>query len=629
MKPFLKRLAPWILLLTLLTACIRPSALRQGNSPSPEPPIPSPDLVQNALAAGNHSLSMTVDGMRRTYILHIPPAIEENQPLPLIIVLHGAYGTGRKMQLGLGFDPYADSRGFYVAYPDAYQKPGERLTARWNDGRGTLESSLVGVDDVKFITSLVEEIAAQVPLDRRGVFVTGASNGGMMTYRLGCETRGIFAGIAPVISNIPEPIFETCSPQPPLNFLAINGDADPFVPFEGGEICAGTPSRLCEGGWVVSQSDSLSKFAVANGCDAQPQSVLLPTLVEDGTSIEGQTYANCASDAQVKAYIVHNGGHTWPPREGQLEASGLATGNLDATLLIVDFFLGAAPSTPSSYQGENITYKTVAGSDPSLLMLDVYSSPGARSAPVVIFIHGGSWIAGDKSNVKKSPRFIEFFQKNNAILVSANFRLMQSELSPGITFRDQASDVASMVRWARDHISEYGGDPDRITLFGYSAGAHLVALVGTDERYLEAEGLDISAVDSVMCFDVDTYDIPRAIAESRDFNYPAAAVNLPKYFTNEIEIQRAASPMSYIDPTKKHPAFLVVYAAYPSGGSGKLQELSKRQSELFVQALQTAGVSAILYGDLNLTHTQLVMQFGDPAFGLTIATQDFLDEFFW
>jgi polyhydroxybutyrate depolymerase len=76
---------------------------------------------------------MTVDGLERTYILHVPPAASE--PLPLILVLHGTYGTGRKMQFGLGFDPHADQRGFYVAYPNptsAKPPAGTMGAARWN-----------------------------------------------------------------------------------------------------------------------------------------------------------------------------------------------------------------------------------------------------------------------------------------------------------------------------------------------------------------------------------------------------------------------------------------------------------------------------------------------------------------
>lgn len=303
-------------------------------------PTMTPTPFQNILGSGNHPLKMTVDGRERTYILHVPSAAQDSQPLPLIVVLHGSYGTGRKMQLALGFDSYADAYGFYVAYPDAYQTPGENETARWNDGRGTLESSDQDIDDVAFLTGMVSEIGSLVAVDRSQVFVTGASNGGIMSYRLGCETSGVFTGIAPVIANIAEPIYGTCQPQPAIKFLAINGDADTFIPFEGGEVCSDVSRLFCEGGFVRSFSESVGRFAVANGCAASPQITILPMVIEDGTFVEEQRYTNCASGASVSGYIIHNGGHTWPPLKGQLDGSGQPTGNLDATELIVKFFLG-------------------------------------------------------------------------------------------------------------------------------------------------------------------------------------------------------------------------------------------------------------------------------------------------
>ncbi|MEW5941751.1 MAG: alpha/beta hydrolase, partial [Chloroflexota bacterium] len=249
----------------------------------------------------------------------------------------------------------------------------------------------------------------------------------------------------------------------------------------------------------------------------------------------------------------------------------------------------------------DIVYKQAEGVDPSLLMLDVYSGPEMESAPVVVFIHGGTWTGGDKSNAHRSAKFLDFFRGNGAVVVSANIRLQQSDLSPNITYREQAADVASVVRWTRDHIAEYGGDPNRLALFGYSSGAHLVALVGADESYLRAEGLDRSALLAVMCFDVDAYDIPRAIAEGKDYGYPIAAVNLPKYFTSDMETQKAASPMTYVEAGHSYPAFLVVYTGYASDQVDKVMELSKRQAELFVEALVNAGARASLFGDLNLS----------------------------
>ncbi|GAB4489750.1 MAG: PHB depolymerase family esterase [Anaerolineales bacterium] len=310
----MKRYLP-LLLIFLLSACVRPSS--------------------DSLRPGNHDLSLEVDGRTRTFILHVPPAARQGEPLPLLIVLHGGGGTGQKMQRFLGFDDDADERGFYVAYPDSYHSPGEQGTFHWNDGRGTERTS--NVDDVKFILEMIAEIGRRTPLDASRVYVTGASNGGMMTYRLGCETQGVFAGIAPVIANIPQPIYATCQPSTPLSFLAINGSADPLIPLQGGQVCEDIRVG-CAGGEVVSQTDSVRRFAAANGCDPAPQSINLPPEVEDGTFVEQQTYANCAGGVQVVAYIVHNGGHTWPPRPGQLPAAGAQSRNLDATRVIVDFF---------------------------------------------------------------------------------------------------------------------------------------------------------------------------------------------------------------------------------------------------------------------------------------------------
>jgi polyhydroxybutyrate depolymerase len=314
MKPLFMVYAVFLFMF-LLTACVRP----------------------NREAGKNIDFSLDVDGRTRTWILHVPPMPDADEPLPLLVVLHGTYGTGSKMQRALGFDAYADQHGFYVAYPDAYQTPGERDTARWNDGRGTLASSLQEIDDVRFIIEMIAEIGRHVALDTRRVSVTGASNGGMMTYRLGCETSAVFAGIAPVIANIPEPIFAACTPQASLDFLSINGNLDPFIPIDGGDVCENVRFG-CEGGQVVSQAQSVAKFAQSNGCEPDPLIESLPVSEQDGTSVEVQTFATCQSEARVLAYLVQGGGHTWPPLPSQLQASGPRTKNLDATRVIVDFF---------------------------------------------------------------------------------------------------------------------------------------------------------------------------------------------------------------------------------------------------------------------------------------------------
>jgi polyhydroxybutyrate depolymerase len=201
-----------------------------------------------------------------------------------------------------------------------------------------LSSSAQNINDVKFITAMIEDIAAKVPLDKNRVYLTGAANGGMMAYRLGCETSGVFAGIAPVIGNIPEPIYSSCNPTAPIDFLSINGGADPIIPLDGGTVCENVRFG-CEGGVIVSRAESVNKFAAADGCSLDPSIETLPALVNDGTWVEKLTYTGCQSGTRAISYIVQNGGHAWPPRRPQVRSGGAQTGNLDASEVIVNFFL--------------------------------------------------------------------------------------------------------------------------------------------------------------------------------------------------------------------------------------------------------------------------------------------------
>lgn len=281
-------------------------------------------------------------GLDRRYILTQPERRTHDGPLPLIIVLHGTYGSGAKMQQALGFDKYVNRYGFAVAYPDAYTPPGSKRTLRWNDGRETLGSTNAGVNDVQAIRDLVEDVARRIPLDRERIFVTGASNGGIMSYRLACEAADLIAGAAPVIGNIAEPLRHSCSPIRPVSLLAINGTDDPFIPLNGGTVCKNVSRTFCEGGEVVSSLNSLEVFARRAGCRLTPRHTLIPPVVQDGTQVELIRFEACTSapGKTVQAYWIHGGGHTWPPRSGQLgEKSGKASGNIDATQEVIRFFL--------------------------------------------------------------------------------------------------------------------------------------------------------------------------------------------------------------------------------------------------------------------------------------------------
>jgi polyhydroxybutyrate depolymerase len=226
----------------------------------------------------------------RHYELFVPT---DTPNLPLVIALHGAGGTGRQMQRFAGFDNIAAREQFLVAYPDG-------VDHHWNDGRGAVNT---GVDDVAFIASLIDEIAGVHAIDRTRVYVTGASNGAMMTYRLGCDLADRIAGIAPVIGNLPATI--TCAPRAPLSVLAINGTDDPLVPYGGGEVARNR-------GTVLSAMLSTAAFARAAGCSGAQPTINEPDIDRDDGSRTRRTRYSCPAPVEIELLTLEGAGHTWP-----------------------------------------------------------------------------------------------------------------------------------------------------------------------------------------------------------------------------------------------------------------------------------------------------------------------------
>lgn len=136
-------------------------------------------------------------------------------------------------------------------------------------------------------------------------------------------------------------------------------------------------------------------------------------------------------------------------------------------------------------------------------LLDVYSTD-AKNLPVVVWIHGGGWQTGDKTDVQIKPKL---FNDNGYVFVSINYRLL-----PDVEMGDIIRDVAKAIGWVHEHVSDYGGNPNQMYVMGHSAGAQLAALICIDERYLKAEGVALETIKGCVPVDGDTYDVPAIIA---------------------------------------------------------------------------------------------------------------------
>ncbi len=208
-----------------------------------------------------------------------------------------------------------------------------------------------------------------------------------------------------------------------------------------------------------------------------------------------------------------------------------------------------------------------------LQKLDFWRGPQDK-APLVIFVHGGGWKRGDKSNAtgqSKAPHY----RAQGYAFASINYRLV-----PDATVEQQASDVAAAIAYLRNNARRLGIDPDRIVLMGHSAGAHLSALVGTDPVYLQNVGLRPSALKGVIPLDGAAYDVPAQMREGGAF----MSETYEQAFGLDPARQRALSPYWHA-PSPNAPAFLILHVDRKDGA---------RQSAALAAALRKNGTAVKL-----------------------------------
>ncbi|OFW29454.1 MAG: hypothetical protein A3H97_21550 [Acidobacteria bacterium RIFCSPLOWO2_02_FULL_65_29] len=122
--------------------------------------------------------------------------------------------------------------------------------------------------------------------------------------------------------------------------------------------------------------------------------------------------------------------------------------------------------------------------------LDVFRSGGAGSLPVVIFVHGGAFVDGDRNRTAEVySNVLYYFARNGVVGVNIEYRL-----APGHRYPSGSQDVALAVRWLRENIAQHGGDPERIFLVGHSAGAAHAGSYAYDRRLQPASGPGVAGL---------------------------------------------------------------------------------------------------------------------------------------
>jgi polyhydroxybutyrate depolymerase len=266
----------------------------------------------------NHTNGALVSsGVERDYLLYVPDSYDPAVPTPLVVSIHGfAEWPAHQANVSRWTD-LADEYGFIVVFPS-----GTGFPQRWRMV-GTPGNGSNALQDVTFISDLIDQLAGEYNIDPARIYANGLSNGGGMSFVLSCELSERIAAFGSVSGAYLTP-WEACKPSRPMPAILFHGTADTTVPYDGG------PSRAFHlpfpdvPAWV-------DMLAERNGCI--------------GSGLESQVsgevsrlqYMDCAAD--VVFYTITGGGHTWPGGDTLPEAIvGYTTQELDATQLMWDFF---------------------------------------------------------------------------------------------------------------------------------------------------------------------------------------------------------------------------------------------------------------------------------------------------
>ena len=256
------------------------------------------------------------NGVNRLYTLYKPDNLKEKAPL--VFVLHGYTSNSTNIMNYSKMNDIADQNGFMVCYPQGTTNIYTGQT-HWNANLKEMSS----VTDSEFLTDLAKKLQAEFNLSEKNTFACGMSNGGFMSFTLGCERSDTFKAIASITGTMSGYDWNNCNPNK-VPVLQISGTNDMVVPMDG--------SMSLAGGWggAPKIQDIMNYWGNINEC-TQTQTQNLPDSNKtDNSYVSIEKKVDCFNNHQVWFYTVYGGAHTWPGAWGNMD--------INASEEIWDFF---------------------------------------------------------------------------------------------------------------------------------------------------------------------------------------------------------------------------------------------------------------------------------------------------
>ncbi len=265
--------------------------------------------------------SIMVDGLERTYFVHLPKSYNPSISYPLIFAMHGGGLIGYEGIEGQSqLSKLSDSENFIVVYPEGLKTLGFRT---WNAGDCCPSATSLGTDDLGFINSLLEKLKLELSINSKKVYATGFSNGGQLAYKLANRYPTKFAAVSSVAGVLQDFPFNPSRKVPIIHFHSYQ---DSTAPYNGGFSDA--PLINFE---FPSVDSTLSLIATNYNCGQ-----IKDTIYSEPNTYDFFSYSDCDNSVILELYVSHDGGHTWPG--GQAFANMPITSHFNASNLMWEFF---------------------------------------------------------------------------------------------------------------------------------------------------------------------------------------------------------------------------------------------------------------------------------------------------
>ncbi len=242
--------------------------------------------------------TMTVDGRERTYLLNLPPGYYENSGFSLVIAMHGGGGSATQFETSSRLTQKANAEQFIVVYPEGVKSTGPLGARTWNAGTCCDFAVTNNIDDVKFITQLINKLVTAYKINPKKVYATGHSNGGMMAYRLACEVADKIAAIAPNASTMV--VTQPCNPSRAVPILHMHSVLDEHIPYAGGR------GNGISGVYAPPLDSVFNVWSSKNACVTKAQ------IAVNNSSYTFTRWVGCNNNTVIHYYLTKDGGHAWP-----------------------------------------------------------------------------------------------------------------------------------------------------------------------------------------------------------------------------------------------------------------------------------------------------------------------------